>query len=554
MRTKIKISPKLVLSISTLYEALIRVILELVDNSLDSCENIYKLIQGKMNYAYLINISIIKKGGNFKEGKIIISDNCLGIINLASVIRNIGNSGKKAQSWTNGQFGYGIFSFMAVCNTMEIYTKTKNGKAQYVKINRSAFESDNIDNVYFDVIESKDPFPYESGTVITLSGFSKESWNSINSEEFADEIERHFELLLKRENLNISVISDSFYRICKPFDYSAYEGEVFERTISIKPTRRLKLNSNDSSIRIFLKYTSGLSLDRPIVFISINRRGANVGDIKSFRSFKKSIIWQHPNVTGYIDTGNLLDPTIARNNYTSDGKSRMVFREIRKIEDEIEDFIKRQAERNVKTDFTIIEDSINGAIRNLKGDMFLNYSTAKAGDKVELSDDPNDPLYEVEVLGKKPRSGKKHAELSYSEMPDIEFKPSTITVERNVKTLKSGNINLILKIDGESEPFIDKNGKPKRSELVGDEVIVFKNHPDFMERLKRNRIGEELISQRLIIYIISEVMVHYLSQYFEINYQNNFKDKDKLVAFAANLYFLENKLVDLIGQPILKIK
>lgn len=554
MRTKIKISPKLVLSISTLYEALIRVILELVDNSLDSCENIYKLIQGKMKYAYLINISIIKKGGNYKEGKIIISDNCLGILNLAAVIRNIGNSGKKAQSWTNGQFGYGIFSFMAVCNTIEIFTKTKNGKAQYVKINKSAFESDNVDNVYFDVIESKDPFPYESGTVITLSGFSKESWNSINSEEFAEQIERHFELLLKRENLNISVNSDSFHRICKSFDYSAYEGEVFERTISIKSTRRLKLNSVDSSIRIFLKYTSGISLERSVVFISRNRRGANVGDVKSFRSFKKSIIWQHPNVTGYIDTGNLLDPTIARNNYKSDSKSRIVFRKIRKIEEEIEDFIKRQAERNVKTDFTLIEDSINGAIRNLKGDMFLNYSTAKTGDEVELSDDPNDPLYEVEVQGKKPRSGKKHAELSYSEMPEIEFKPSTITVERNVKPLKSGNTNLILRIDGESEPFIDKNGKPKRSELVGNEVIVFKNHPDFKERLKRNRIGEELISQRLIIYIISEVMIHYLSQYLEINYKNNFKDKDKLVAFAANLYFLENKLVDLIGQPILRIK
>ena len=88
MRTKIKISPKLVLSISTLYEALIRVILELVDNSLDSCENIYKLIQGKMKYAYFINISIIKKGGNYKEGKIIISDNCLGIINLGNIFKD----------------------------------------------------------------------------------------------------------------------------------------------------------------------------------------------------------------------------------------------------------------------------------------------------------------------------------------------------------------------------------------------------------------------------------------------------------------------------------
>lgn len=34
---------------------------------------------------------------------------------------------------------------------------------------------------------------------------------------------------------------------------------------------------------------------------------------------------------------------------------------------------------------------------------------------------------------------------------------------------------------------------------------------------------------------------------------NDIKDKDKLVAFATNLYFLDNKLVNLIGKPVLKI-
>ena len=46
--------------------------------------------------------------------------------NLEKIVQTIGNSDKKAQPWTNGQFGYGIYSFMAACKSLDIISKYEN--------------------------------------------------------------------------------------------------------------------------------------------------------------------------------------------------------------------------------------------------------------------------------------------------------------------------------------------------------------------------------------------------------------------------------------------
>ena len=72
--------------------------------------------------------------------------------------------------------------------------------------------------------------PFDSGTVVTLSKFDKLMWKSIDFEKIVNEVEKHFELLLKRKNLTISITSltNGKTHICKAFDYDAYEGEPWE--------------------------------------------------------------------------------------------------------------------------------------------------------------------------------------------------------------------------------------------------------------------------------------------------------------------------------------
>jgi HSP90 family molecular chaperone len=119
---------------------------------------------------------------------------------LNKVVDSIGNSEKKSQSWLNGQFGYGIYSFLAICDTMEIRTKhANNDYSEYIKITKKDFLIDDLSNLKFEIVRENPHVPV-SGTEVTLSGFSKEAWLDIDPQLLKSEIENHFELLLHNQD------------------------------------------------------------------------------------------------------------------------------------------------------------------------------------------------------------------------------------------------------------------------------------------------------------------------------------------------------------------
>jgi len=176
--------------------------MEYIDNSIDSAEQFY---DKKTNlYSKPIEITLEIHGDNLKNGKVIISDNCFGITNFNKVVQSIGNTDKKNAVFTmNGQFGYGIYSYMASCSTLEITSKTEKDHALYIPIERAQFDTDKQDDVKFPNPKIINKFDYESGTVIQLSHFDKHTWKQIDIQELRSEIEKHFELLLARKNLTI---------------------------------------------------------------------------------------------------------------------------------------------------------------------------------------------------------------------------------------------------------------------------------------------------------------------------------------------------------------
>jgi len=200
MEVHCKISPRLIINISSLYTDPIRVFMEYIDNALDAAElvNTFLITLGHLaEYKNDINIDVNITGKTYWSGKVKITDNCAGMERLSKVVEQIGNSEKKSQAWLNGQFGYGIYSFLAICNTLEIKTKhTNNYYSEYIKINKKDFLIDDLSNLKFD-IKHEPPHVAVSGTEVTLSGFTKESWLDIDPKLLKSEIENHFELLLK---------------------------------------------------------------------------------------------------------------------------------------------------------------------------------------------------------------------------------------------------------------------------------------------------------------------------------------------------------------------
>lgn len=568
MKVSLNMSPRLIPNVASLYSDTNRIIMEYIDNSIDSAEEFIPpdLRNQSVDFPNEVIITIHIDGNNFKVGRVIIKDNCKGIPDLSKVIQNVGNSDKKTQFWTNGQFGYGIFSFMACCEQLEIttkYTEVSNN----VKITREQFNQDKPEDVVFNIDTVDVPYTYSSGTEVKLSQFPKEKWESLNVQKLKEEIENHFELILKRNNIKITLI-DKMKRnyVCSSFNYDKYAGGEFNKELKInyyykKPGEvKKRLAEYDPPIKIKLKYTKGLNLSRSPIFISKKRRIAEVRDIRAFRSLNKSNIWSHPQITGYIDVGDLLNPTIARNDFKNDNKSRRLFSALIKTENEILDFLKDLNMNETKRDYSKIELQFNNAFGKILLKKIEKSKTLRDGSLVKLSDEPFEDKYLV--LTNNERGYKANPPSGASPIkdnPKIGFRNKLVIGSDLVLTAiepKNHRTNLSIKIDDISEPVIDKNGKMKRSELIDSTVLIYKKHQDFMDRIdKSSRIGEEKISFSLLTYMSSELILHYLDLFFAASLsESHLTRKEQFIYFTELLYKIETYLKDLVGEPLGTLK
>ncbi|MCX6159206.1 MAG: hypothetical protein NTY74_14595 [Ignavibacteriae bacterium] len=361
--------------------------------------------------------------------------------------------------------------------------------------------------------------------------FDSFKWKELSLEKIRDEIEKHFELLLKKDNLTINVSKGQTVYTCKPFDYEAFAGEDYQKTFPISETKKTILTEY-GDLNIYLKFTNGKSIDRLPVFISKNRRIVEVYKVEKLNSMSKKAIWKHPCIIGYIDTGNMLHPTIARNDFKNDKISRLVFSKIKDAEPEISEFINKQVKAHSKSDFSKLESMFNSAIDKLSFDGNFETHSVKGGKKF-MNDDDEDSF------------GSNHSSLqSTGGSNSSGTKNSGNKRKGKYKSLGS---SFKIRIDDESDPVEDSDGKKKRSEFVTNEVIIYKKHQDFMDRIDVRDSGIEYISSSLVTYLIGEVLTHYIPLFYESKEQS---DKGKVLYFADCLYKMENSLKNLAGESI----
>jgi hypothetical protein len=542
MAIKLKISPKIIPTISSVYNNPNRIFMEYIDNSLDSAE--YFFDSSANSYTKPILIKLKLKGENDKNAEVEITDNCRGIDKIEKVVNSIGDSDKKSQTFTNGQFGYGIHSFMATCNSLEVISKFFNrSQALYLPVKREQFNVNSSEDVFFPDPQEVE-FSAESGTIIRLREFDRGSWKEIDFNEIKKEITEHFELLLSRGNLTIKLedqYGNEFY--CDPFNYDAIEGdEIYEETNRLERiSSRGKSTVTsffelDTPIRTYIKITDKKIIDKPPLFFIKGRAIGKVGDIFK-RSKHISDIWKHPNITGYIDLSYHIEPTAVRTDLKNDNKTRALFSYLEKTLEpkliEKLDFIKKS---NESKHYRSLENELNKVLSKLAKLDSLNYRTEIVSGKdtsLEIGSEGSDfelgfgakdhgdkdlnldenPISigesEGEGFGPSDIKGDLPGEKGEGDSP-IRNQESPYAGESGSKRRKSGFNIKISEVDDPDKK--EENGEIKylRSKYVDGTIYIFKNHPDFLERVDTSsRRGEPRVSQRLITYLAGEITVHY---------------------------------------------
>lgn len=575
MKAKVNVSPKLLLSISSLYEP-IRVLLEFVDNAIDAAEAFFT--PETNSYSKKIEISVSIDGDSYEYARIEIKDNCTGIRSLEKLFSSIGNSSKAGDEASNGQFGFGVMAHSFICSTMKINSKhSDNDYAEMVKVtseilNSSSSEGAEVEITKIPGLSYTLSNPRSPGVWVTLEDFHKETFKELKAKAIKSEIEKHFEHILRRENISITVIdfkrrkSDEGHEIfeCTPFDYESYEGITFEKTLHtleyIKSKRYSTIGTLDISanpVKIYLRIFTKNSLGRLPVFTIKGRRIKEVSEIKNFKSNSKIQVWSNTNISGSIDVTRIVEPDISRTGFKQTQYSKALFHTLLKLEPEIKEAIASTIDSTSSSDFKKLENVLENALIDLtqkqkrkrkrkstqseennalsnkgrnevKKDFKINVPIYNNSDGVELRGKSNNSLngsskrddFAYNIFGLK-GSGEYESSTS-KKYYSGQTKPDTVTIYEKSKLSKEDETpdestdlrtfkleGLGIRIDKDSEPIIDENGKALRSTLLNGKIVIFMQHPLFQERLISKEDGFARFTSELITYIAAEIITQY---------------------------------------------
>ncbi|MGB4852708.1 MAG: hypothetical protein WBQ38_10370, partial [Ignavibacteria bacterium] len=101
-----------------------------------------------------------------------------------------------------------------------------------------------------------------------------------------------------------------------------------------------------------------------------------------------------------------------------------------------------------------------------------------------------------------------------------------------------------IKFDTKNNPQVDVSGNPLRSIFRNSIIIIYKNHPDFLNRMPKSMNGNYKFEEKTILYISMEIVTHLKSE------QEAETSEDKYVKFVTAVYDLEGYLVNLKGKKI----
>lgn len=523
MAIPLHISPRLIASVSSLYQDPSRVFLEFVDNALDSAEKLYSPSAQAYLRPIQIALEVIDQGF---QRSVTISDNCTGIERISQVVESIGNSEKKADFTTNGQFGYGIYSFMALFEKMEITTKTHQTPAMRMSIHRKQFDASKQEEVFFPDPETRDDFPFPSGTLIALSRCDKDKLRSFSAEKIHQEIERHFEIMLRRKNLCIKVSyihqrhpGLNWVGICKAFDYESLEGKSFE-------SHESRWKNQSIPLHCYFLVTPRLNIDKAPIFVVKGRRISTMAETRSFDSKRKRDLWSHPNLTGYVDLKDWVQATFSRTDVKQDPHMKIISKILQGMEEHLENMLNEISEEKKQSQFKVLEKELMSALSRfaIKEQVkILSAMVEEVNSKRESEDQSPDPASIFDA--------------------DLPVKKEPLPRSR-INKRAGFDIQISTQI-----PPLNEKQEQVRSQRSGDQILIFQKHPEFVKRMKVNLKKEWTITPALISYLACEIAIHFRDEIIVSRgiYQYN---KEQMMDFAEFVYRFEECLSALPGKVL----
>ena len=111
---------------------------------------------------------------------------------------------------------------------------------------------------------------------------------------------------------------------CRPYDYRTLRGNKVTETIECGELGNVNVNLWVSNVPV---------ADQGVFFVSQGRRISEISDIKSFMkvSVARWGVWKHPNLCGYIEVGEVLQPVITRDEFTRTSTRGKVYKAIVKV-------------------------------------------------------------------------------------------------------------------------------------------------------------------------------------------------------------------------------
>ncbi|PID85597.1 MAG: hypothetical protein CSB13_07475 [Chloroflexi bacterium] len=353
------------------YETTERVLMEYVDNALDDAEALFR--EGGQAYPYPIRLDITIDRA---RRAVSIQDNCRGMTRrtLERVVSHIGESQKRGQTWVNGRFGFGVHAFRAAATSVSFQTRHELSSHHTLTVprdqHRGIKEAKRVDA----------PFPTDRGTgcIVTVAGFASDWFQSVTVGSIRAEIEHHFERLIARPNLHIAVHEPNQpSQVCMAFDYAAIDG------ISIQHVLHVNYKDGDFPVVVYCKIAAEPPAKRPVSFFARDRRIGDVAEIKSFmrKSRHKTSVWSHPNLLGYIEVGNLVQPIINRDDFVRSRSRTLLYETLLPIEAEIKKKLQGVNEQQREQTFGQFEEVVQQALAEVVADSNLDVAFVTGGEE-----------------------------------------------------------------------------------------------------------------------------------------------------------------------------
>lgn len=353
------------------YETTERVLMEYVDNALDDAEVLFRENGNVYPYPICIDITIDRA-----NRALTIQDNCRGMTRetLERVVRNIGESQKRGQTWVNGRFGFGVHAFRAAAESVSFQSKHELSSQHTLTLQRDQHRG---------IKEAKrldEPFPTETGTgtIVTVAGFEADWFAPVTVDSVRAEIEHHFERLVARPNLQITVHEagqDS--QVCAAIDYAAIDG------VAIQEMLHLTYKDEAYPVTVYCKIAADSSVKRPVSFFARDRRIGDVVEIKSFmrKSVSKTSVWSHPHLMGYIEVGDLVQPIINRDDFVRTRSRTVLYDALLPIEATIKQQLQGVNEQQREQTFGQFEQVVQRALVEVVADSRLDVALVENGEE-----------------------------------------------------------------------------------------------------------------------------------------------------------------------------